>query len=201
MAAYESTVDLWFPVRGQSLPIDHGSQLYSALCRSLPELASEEGWGLHTVRGQRPRDGAIPLGVCTRFGIRLAAERIPPVLVLVGAHLAVGSADIAVRRAIVEPLRPWSALVARLVTLRSAMEPIDFGDALRSQLELLGIDGRITVGRRREILVHGQRVSGYAVRVDALSPGDAVQLQARGLGARRRYGCGMFYRAPGSELG
>jgi CRISPR-associated protein Cas6 len=48
---------------------------------------------------------------------------------------------------------------------------------------------------RRTLGIHGKQIVGFAVRVDGLSSEDSLTLQARGLGGRRRFGCGAFVPA------
>lgn len=198
-----STVDLWFPVTGRTLPSDHGYALYGALARALPALHAAEDWGLHTLRGAPLAPGIIALSPSPRLGLRLPAARIADVLPLCGRRLEVRGHFLTLAAPTVVSLAGCTALSARLVTIKPFLEPGPFAEAVRRQLvetdATLG-DTHVTVGARKILAIDGRKVVGFSVRVANLSLGGSLLLQEQGLGGRRKMGCGLLRRSE-HELG
>src|SRR5262249_39454231 len=84
-------VDVWFPVKGQTLPTDHCYLLYSALSHVVP--AFHKGTvrlRFSSINGERGGKGLIQLVEHSRLRLRLPAEQIGLVLPLAGRPLPVG---------------------------------------------------------------------------------------------------------------
>lgn len=188
-------VDLWFPITGTTLPSDHGYGLYGALCRSVPTLHGADWWALHTVRGRRTFPGFIALSRAPRLGMRLPAEHIPLVLPLAGRLLEVGGSRIGLGAPTVESLRPHQALSARMVTIKPFIEAEPFRAAMEKQLAEIGVSGAITIGSRKVLAIGGGSVVGFSVRIAELEQASSLHLQEKGIGGRRRMGCGVFRRS------
>jgi CRISPR-associated protein Cas6 len=47
-------------------------------------------------------------------------------------------------------------------------------------------------GRARRLTAGGREIVGYALALHGLAPDDAIRVQAEGIGAGRRFGCGIF---------
>lgn len=191
-------VDLWFPITGRTLPSDHGYAMYGALARAVPKLHDADDWGLHTLRGQPLAPGIIALSRSPRLGVRLPAEQIPVVLPLCGRTLEVQGHVIALGSPTIVTLSPHAALSARLVTIKSFMEPGPFTEAVRRQLAELDpkcAEGSLTLGARKVVTVGGRKVVGFSVRVSGLSDEASLILQEQGIGGRRKMGCGVFRKS------
>jgi CRISPR-associated protein Cas6 len=191
-------VDLWFPVTGRTLPSDHGYAMYGALARAVPKLHEADNWALLTLRGKPLGAGIISLSRSPRLGLRLPAEQIPMVLPLCGRTLEVQGHFIALGSPTVITLTPHAALSARLVTIKSFMEPDPFTEAVRRQLAELHpecAEGGIALGARKVVTVGGKKVVGFSVRVSGLSDEASLALQEQGVGGRRRMGCGVFRKS------
>ena len=191
-------VDLWFPLVGRTLPSDHGYGLYGALCRVAPELHEATDWGLHTLRGQPLGPGLIGLSRNPQLGLRLPAERIPLALRISGRRLDVSGHAVTAGAPTVTPLVASSALSARIVTIKSFMDPGPFAEALHRQLveidATLG-DAKVTLGARKVITISGRQVVGFSVRIAGLSDEGSLLLQEHGIGGRRKMGCGVFRKS------
>ena len=191
-------VDLWFPLVGRTLPSDHGYGLYGALCRVAPELHEATDWGLHTLRGQPLGPGLIGLSRNPQLGLRLPADRIPLALRISGRRLDVCGHFVTAGAPTVTPLVASSALSARIVTIKSFMDPGPFAEAAHRQLveidATLG-DAKVTLGARKVITISGRRVVGFSVRIAGLSDEGSLLLQEHGIGGRRRMGCGVFRKS------
>ena len=189
-------VEVWFPVRFERIPSDHGYALYAAIARRLPQLHEADWWGLHTIAGQRDGSGWIhPLRGGSRMGVRLPARRIADLLPLSGTVLRLRGAAVAVGPPYVQAVVPGARLQARIVTIRNHMDATTFASAAREQLDRMGIEGTLAVGRRQVVHVAGKAVVGFAVEVSKLSPEASRRLVRVGLGGRRRLGCGLFVPA------
>jgi CRISPR-associated protein Cas6 len=100
-----------------------------------------------------------------------------------------------------------------LVVIKGFTEPDTFLEAARRQIEELGIKGNpvlidhnneaamgsygVDTGTRskflrRTIRIHDKEIVGFALRVDNLQNNESLQLQEKGIGGRRRFGCGLF---------
>ena len=191
-------VDLWFPVTGRTLPSDHGYAMYGALSRAVPKLHDADDWGLHTLRGKALGPGIISLSQSPRLGLRLPAEQISTVLSLCGRTLEVRGHFIGLGSPTVITLSPHAALSARLVTIKSFMEPDPFIAAVRRQVAELHprcAEGNVTIGARKIVTVGGQKVVGFSIRVSGLSDEASLALQEHGIGGRRKMGCGVFRKS------
>ena len=146
---------------------------------------------------------------------RVPVSLIPQLLALAGQTLEVDGTRLLVGVPSVRALGPAPHLVSRLVVIKGMLEPDTFLRAARDQLAELGVEGEVRlVGRRslrplesgrvggrgewirRTVRIKDKEVVGYAVEVDALSPEGSLVLQARGIGGRRRFGCGIFMPIP-----
>jgi CRISPR-associated protein Cas6 len=192
-------VDLWFPVTGRTLPSDHGYALYGALARAVPKLHDADDWALHTLRGESIGPGMIALSRRPYLGLRLPPDRITLVLPLAGRTLDVRGHCLAVGSPTVMALEPTAALSARIVTIKSFMEPVLFAEAVRRQLaevdNLKFQDAKVTVGVRKIVTIDGRRVVGFSVRIAGLSNEASLLLQEQGIGGRRKMGCGVFRKS------
>jgi CRISPR-associated endonuclease/helicase Cas3 len=191
-------IDLWFPVTGQTLPSDHGYPMYGALCRVVPELHEAGDWGLHTLRGRPMGPGIIGLPPGSRLGLRLDTDRIPLALRLAGRRLDVRLHTVTLGPPTITPTEPSPALSARIVTIKSFMEPEPFAEAVRRQLVEIDASlatAKVTLGARKIITIDGRRVVGFSVRISNLSNDASMLIQARGIGGRRKMGCGVFRKS------
>jgi CRISPR-associated protein Cas6 len=191
-------IDLWFSVTGQTLPSDHGYPLYGALCRVVPELHDVDDWGLHTLRGRPIGPGIIGLPPGSRLGLRLDTDRIPLALRLTGRRLDVQLHSVTLGPPTITAMEPSPALSARIVTIKSFMEPEPFAEAVRRQLvetDASLTTAKVTLGARKIVTIDGRRVVGFSVRVTELSNDASLRIQEQGIGGRRKVGCGVFRRS------
>lgn len=205
-------VDVQFRILGKQIPVDHGFQLFAAISRVAPELHDCGDVGVHPISGALAADRTQCVTDRSLLRIRLPADKIPAVLPLAGKTLQLETHSIVVGVPSTSPLIPSSRLYSRLVTIKGFMEPEPFLAAVQRQVEALGIEGKPYLipqphiestnrGKesgshspflRRTLRIHGKEVVGFAVGIEQLTAEESILVQERGIGGRRRFGCGIF---------
>lgn len=211
-----TTVDLSFPVLGDRVPRDHGYALYGAICRAAPSLHEAPWLGVHPLSGMAIDDTTLHLARHASLRLRLPADRIADVLGLAGANLDVAGASLRLGAPQVHALSLAPSLDARLVAIKLTRRPVRSNPALHRQaldvvgfaerysveisrqLHAIGIDQPFELCGRRSLTVAGRRIVGYSVRVGGLTLEQSLALQERGLGGKRRMGCGVFRATRGA---
>jgi CRISPR-associated protein Cas6 len=186
-----------FPVQGAHLPADHGYPLYAALTHLVPALHRAPWLGVELISGLPQGKGVIALPPHgTRLYLRIPVDRFADVLPLAGKRLEIGGYPVRLGIPLARPLVPASSLYARIVTIKPCLEPEPFLEAARRQIVTLGIEATLTLSRegrsRRIVTIQGKKVVGFSLAAHGLSAEDSLTLQSRGLGGRRRMGCGLF---------
>ena len=203
------TLDILFRVIGTEVPSDHGYALYGALSRILE--TEEDQWmhgnphiGLHTVRGTPIGNGKWLIGPNARLGLRLPSDLLPRSLKLAGKSLDLDGCKLRVGVSETRALVPAATLHCRIATTKNGDDSARFDAEIARQLAALGIQGKVfrvpkdskgSDGRdpsRRIFRVKSKRIVGYSVLATELTPEESILLQERGLGGRRRMGCGVF---------
>jgi len=186
------TVELHFPFTGATLPSDQGYALYSAISRLIPEAHEADWLSLETIPGTARGDGVTQLDSEASLKIRLPQDRVPLMLKLAGKRLELNGHAIRLGAPQIFLLKPWPQLYARIVTIKGFTEPEPFLDAVCRKLDELGVTGEPTVGPRRVVRVGNHTIVGFALAVHDLTDEGSILLQERGIGGRRRMGCGIF---------
>ena len=207
-------VDVSLPVRGTTIPFDHGFALYSAISRIVPALHDHRSAGIHRIRGRPVGERRLELTTTSRLVLRLPIAEIALAIELAGRTLDLTGARITLGVPTLFPLRPSASLISSLVTIRGFQEPLPFLEAVQRQLSADGIEGwpglilRTSTGAfegrstaapgsviRRTICIHEKNIVGFPVRIDGLTAEESFLVQERGVGGRRRFGCGVFVPA------
>jgi CRISPR-associated protein Cas6 len=189
---FESKVDLCFQLRGCFLPVDHGYTIYSAISRVCPAIHEDNEMGLKLIRGRYFGDGRLDISPRSELILRVPVERVREYLVLSGKTLEVNGDNLRVGVPQTKVLIPAVALFAQMVTTRNGQDQERFEKEVCSQMENLGIKGRLTVTKRRTFKVQGKQVVGYSVLLSELTALESIIAQEKGLGGRRKMGCGFF---------
>ena len=197
-------VDVIFPVRGEALPTDHAYPLYTALTRVVPSF-HDEGVPLsfNRINGEAGGKGLIRSFGKSVLRCRVPAEHIPLLLPLADKDLIVAGHKVHLGVPRVAPLIPAAALSARMVTFKNATDAARFLAVARQKLDAFGVAGEAGIPliqsgqregepRRQVLRIKGRRVIGFACQVTGLTAEESLLLQERGLGGRRRMGCGFF---------
>jgi CRISPR-associated protein Cas6 len=189
------TIDVAFSLSGDSLPIDHGYALYSALAHLDGVghwLHETEEVAIHRIRGQYATDGLLKLNGRSRLALRLPAAVLPNVLPIAGASFEVGGHKLRIGVPSSSLLKGADAVYAHVVTTRNGQDEDRFDAEIRRQLDALDIGAKATRGKRRVFRVRDKTVVGHSVEVSGLTAEESIRLQEAGLGGRRKLGCGIF---------
>lgn len=187
------TIELHFPFTGATLPSDQGYALYGAVSRLIPEAHEADWLAIETVPGIARGDGTTQLDAEANLKVRLPQDRVPLLLKLAGKRLELDGHAIRLGAPQIFLLKPSPQLYARIVTIKGFTEPEPFLDAVCRKLDELGITGEPTVGPRRVVKIGNHTIVGFALSVHDLTDEGSIILQERGLGGRRRMGCGIFW--------
>ena len=83
------TVDVVFPLDGQTLPRDHAQALQQALCAQLPWLGTETLAGVQPIKLVPGGDEPALLSRRARLLLRVGAQRMDELMALAGLDLSV----------------------------------------------------------------------------------------------------------------
>ena len=198
------TIDLLFPIVGESLPTDHAYPMYAALSAAVPQFHEPT----HRLRfapvgGIPDRPGRLRITPCSCLRIRMPDTEMSHVLPLAGRRLEIAGTLLRLGVPTVQMLEPAAMLLARLATFKNAHDPDRFLEDVQRCLgerNLTGIPSipcfrsgpRTGEPRRRIVRVRGKAIVGYSLLVAGLNAADSLTLQEQGLGGRARMGCGFF---------
>ena len=193
-------IELAFPVMGQSLPIDHGYQLYSALKHRLMQLKDWDDISIKTISGKLDRENRNQLNLTDRSKllIRLPSEKVPFVYSFSGKSLTIGKHKIRLGIPEMNFLQPKSRLRSHIVVIKGYQEPDSFLEAAKRQIEALNIEADIKLISRKDGAIKPKTIKvkqtlvGFGIEATNLSKSDSVILQEKGLGGKQKMGCGVF---------
>jgi CRISPR-associated protein Cas6 len=190
-------VDLYFRVQGKQITVDHGYALYAAISRCVENerdrwLHASEEVGLIPVRGRYLGQGRLALDSNARFGLRLPAGLISKSLPLAGKRLELNGDKLLVGTTTTSALISAPVLYAHIVTTKNGEDEKRFDEEVQRQLVALDIKGKPIRGPRRIVTIKDKKVVGYSLLVTELTAEESIRLQERGLGGRRKMGCGVF---------
>jgi len=199
-------VDAAFPLRGQSIPIDHGYPIFAALSGVIPVLRSRKNWSVHPVFGQYQRgSGILTLTDKSRLKLRLPSNEVGLILPLAQQTLTIAGNACTVGFPRIYPLINAPYLKSRLVVIKGFGDaPQDFADAVRRQIAALpGLNQdpeqvEIAIGPRRILHIKGKPIIGFAVALAGLEADGSLAVQHHGIGGRRHMGAGVFVPPPRS---
>lgn len=183
-------VDVAFSLRGGTIPADHGWQLFQLLAERLDWLATEPDAGVHPIRGSRAVAGEIYLGARARLMLRLPRERAEQAFALSGARFDLGH-QVEVGGAHLRPLFAHGTLYSQFVTTGTPDEA-EFQRDVSAALEQAEVGCKTICGRMRRAQTQGAEIVGFSLMLHELSPEHSLRMQASGLGAERKLGCGLF---------
>jgi CRISPR-associated endonuclease/helicase Cas3 len=197
-------IDLAFSLTGQTLPLDNGYIVYSALSRICPAIHELEDISIHPIAGIPESSKELRLTQRSKLQIRLPVDLIPFIYeYLAGQTFSIGQNQFQLGIPEYNPLHPFPDLYSRLVIIKRFQEPQRFLEAAKRQLKRLGIQGTITLSTRansqpqcRQLTIKNTTgtfaVRGFGIQVTDLNPEDSITLQKYGIGGKRKMMCGVF---------
>jgi CRISPR-associated protein Cas6 len=201
MIQEEQIVDAVFAIACPCLPVDHAYALQQAIQEALPWFAEEPHAGLHTVHGaasgsgwMRPEgaDALLQLSHRAKLALRLPGHRLEDAAALVGRTLQVAGWPLGVEKMALRPLSRITTLFARCVVLAAGDEAAFVG-AASAGLGALGIrPERMVCGRVTPVATPARTYQTRSLMLAGLTIDQSLLLQQSGLGAGRKFGCGLF---------
>jgi CRISPR-associated protein Cas6 len=195
-------IELKYPILGTMIPSDHGYRLYGAICKILPEVHEMKEIAICGISGIPDHNRTIHLQSASKLRFRIPSETLPILLKLSGKKLNIGDSKISLGIPKVSLLRPHKSLYSRLVLINTPSEftQESFTKAVKRQLLALGIeqDPVLFYSKpgypylRKTIRVKDKELVGYPIIVPNLNPDESILLQEKGLGGKRKMGCGTF---------
>ena len=187
-----SMVDVSYALQGQALPRDNRQALARALEQLVPWLADPSQAGVHHVNIVAGEGPTALLPRRARLVLRVRRERVPELAPLQGARLDVGGFSLHLGSvSAVRELLPHGTLYAHAVSTADDDE-LAFLGSIEEELDAMKVPCRRICGRRQLIDNDGERLTGFSLMLDGLSPADSLRVLESGLGRHRRLGCGLF---------
>ena len=184
------SVDLVFPLAGQSLRSDYALPLWQALRAALPWLADESDAAILPIKGSSPSAGQLLLNRRAQLTLRLPPTRVAAAKALAGMRLDLGGA-LQLGEAQVRELRPTAAQYSPLVVFE-ADDEVQFLAHCERALDSMAVRANLVCGRTQTVGAENGELRGFSLMAHGLALEHALRLQQFGLGRARKLGCGIF---------
>jgi CRISPR-associated protein Cas6 len=122
--------------------------------------------------------------------LRLPRERAQQAFGLEGSRFDLGS-GIEVGSARLRPLFAHVTLYSQFVAVGTSDE-VGFMREVQAQLQGAGVRCEVICGKARRAQSQDAEIAGFSLMLHELSPEHSLGMQAAGLGAARKLGCGIF---------
>ena len=142
-------VVLQFQARGETIPVDHGFLLYSALSRVAPALHNSREAGVKLLRGKYRGQGELDISAGALLQILAPEAEIAELLQLAGAAIELAGTLITLGPPRTLPLEPRPALYAHIVTTRNGHDENAFTAEIARQLDAMPVRCSWRLGKRR----------------------------------------------------
>jgi CRISPR-associated protein Cas6 len=182
-------IDAVFDISGGTLPAAYPFALWGALALHAPTLEEDDLIGVLPIKMSNSAGGML-LPKRAKLVLRVPARFATPIELLAGKALVVDDASLQLGAGKLRQLQPYPTLHAHLVTGHE--EETVFLQEVATRLAELDVPGKLICGMRNRIEVPGRTIHGYSLVIHDLKPDASLRLQYMGLGADRRYGCGIF---------
>lgn len=182
-------IDAVFDISGETLPGTYPFALWQALTQRVPEIKTDDLVGVLPLRTSASASGML-LPKRAKLVLRLPAQFTAHMARLEGQPLAVDDITLRLGNIKLRAIQPYPTLHAHLVT--GDADEATFMQHVSTRLGQLGIPGKLICGMRHRLDAPDRIIHGYSLVVHDLKPDASLRLQYTGLGADRRYGCGIF---------
>ena len=178
-----------FDVSGDIIPPIYQFALWDALVQHAPMLADDPHAGVVPLRTSVSEAGML-LAKRSKLVVRLSLSMADNFAELANKHLEIGGATLHLGSGRLRKIQPYSTLHAHLVA--SDKDEVAFLEDVSARLAELGIAGNLLCGMKNSLVHKDRTIQGYSLVIHDLKHEDSLRLQYAGLGADRRYGCGIF---------
>ncbi|MDO8208012.1 MAG: type I-MYXAN CRISPR-associated protein Cas6/Cmx6 [Gallionella sp.] len=182
-------IDAVYDISADVIPDSYQVALWHSLVRHIPALEEDPLTGVIPLRTAKSEAGML-LPKRSKLVLRLNASLAADFASLSGQALDIGGATLQLGCGKLRKIQPYPTLHAHLVT--GIEDEVAFLQDVAARLTELGILGKLLCGMRGVMHTPDHPIHGYSLVIHDLKPDDSLRLQYTGLGADRRYGCGIF---------
>lgn len=182
-------IDMVFELEGEALPTTYPFALWNELVRCAPQLANDDLVGIIPLRTAESGERVL-LPKRAKLAIRLPQALAEIASSLSGRKLDISGNTLRLGAGRPRQIQFHSTLHAQLVT--GADDEASFLKEMQADLDAMSIQAGLICGRRRVLSDNGHTLSGHSLVIYDLAPEASLHLQSAGLGAGRRFGCGIF---------
>ena len=182
-------IDAVFDVSGGMLPATYPFALWAALVRHVPALQEDASVGVIPLRTAASEAGML-LPKRAKLALRLPAALSGHSASLSEKPLDIGSGILQLGKGKLRQIQAYPTLHAHLVI--GVEDEMEFLHDVAARLDELGIAGKLLCGMRNSLAAPDRTIHGYSLVIHDLKPDASLRLQYTGLGADRRFGCGIF---------
>lgn len=182
-------IDAVFDISGETLPAAYPFALWGALARHAPTLEEDDMIGVLPIKTSNSAAGML-IPKRAKLVLRVPAHLAEHIKHLAGKSLEVDAATLQLGAGKLRQIQPYPTLHAHLVTGHE--DESVFLQEVAARLTELGVLGKLICGMRNRIEAPDRAIHGYSLVIHDLKPDASLRLQYIGLGADRRYGCGIF---------
>jgi CRISPR-associated protein Cas6 len=183
-------IDAVYDVSGGTLPVDYAFPLWEALLQHAPALGTDEMVGVIPLRTSVSDEGML-LPKRAKLTVRLPAALAEHSSSLSGRQLDMNGRTLQLGAGKLRPIQAFTTLHAHLVASSDENEE-RFLEGVLTRLAELSIAGKLICGLHNVMTAPDRTIHGYSLVIHDLKPEASLRLQYIGLGADRRFGCGIF---------
>lgn len=182
-------VDAVFDISCDLVPAGYPFALWDALLQHLPALDREACVGVVPLRTATSEAGML-LAKRSKLVLRLTESLAADFSRLSAQPLDIGGCTLQLGGGKLRKIQAYPTLHAHLVI--GVDDEVKFLEDVSEQLSKLGITGKLLCGMRNTLQAPDRVIQGYSLVIHDLKPDASLLLQYAGLGADRRFGCGIF---------
>ena len=182
-------LDAIFDVKGDTLPPGYPFELWHSLVRHAPILEDDHSVGIIPFRTTVSEAGML-LPKRAKLILRLPAALSENVSSLSGLHFDIGGNALQLGSLKFRAIQAYPTLHSQLVSTDE--DEVSFLKEVSARLAELEISAKLICGMRNHMVSADRTISGFSLVIHDLKPEASLRLQYTGLGADRRYGCGIF---------
>ncbi len=182
-------VDAIFDVSGKTPAPGYHFSLWESLVSLLPVLETDQSIGVIPLRTSSSAAGML-LPKRAKMTLRLPSNIAEQATQLCGMQLDIDDGKLQLGNLKFRTIQAYPTLHAHLVN--SDEDEVSFIQGVSARLAELGVDAKLICGLRNHWVSPMRTLSGFSLVTHDLKPDASLQLQYCGLGAERRYGCGIF---------